>query len=119
MQTKLFEIRDRATFIPILAIRLSCSLEHREEETYLLASAGYGSTQKEQAQYVLLAEIAGGVGEVACDPHKWSDRRTLLVAHDYIQQHFDELKSGDVIDVQYILEETTNPKVSERLTNPY
>jgi len=36
------------------------------------------------------------------------------VAHDYIEKHFNELKDGDVIDVEHILGETTKKKRSER-----
>jgi hypothetical protein len=35
------------------------------------------------------------------------------MAHRYIEQTFSQLKSGDLIDVQFIIGETTEPKVSE------
>lgn len=34
-------------------------------------------------------------------------------AHKYIQQHWDELQSGEVVDVEYILGETTVKKESD------
>lgn len=34
-------------------------------------------------------------------------------AHNWITQHWDEIESGDVVDVQYILNETTAPKTPE------
>ena len=37
-------------------------------------------------------------------------------AHHYIQEHFDELHDGDVVDVEFILGETKAPKVSESVT---
>ena len=49
------------------------------------------------------------------DPFAWgSDTRTYQVAHQYIIDHFDELESGAVVDVEFILKETTEPKKSER-----
>jgi hypothetical protein len=39
---------------------------------------------------------------------------THRVAHDHIRQHWDELRDGDVIDVEFILGRSSAPKVSER-----
>lgn len=39
----------------------------------------------------------------------------MVEAHRYIESYFDKLNSGDVIDVEHILGETKEPKVSERL----
>ncbi len=39
----------------------------------------------------------------------------MQVAHLYVDEHFDDLKDGDVIDVEYILNETDKPKISERV----
>ena len=112
MIAKLFEIRDRATFIPIMAVQC-CPI--MSGERYLLSRAGYGPTAAEQIQYVLMCEINGGGGKVHCDPIKWGRHaRTLQVAHQYIMDNWINLLSGDVIDVEYILGETTTPKVSEQ-----
>jgi len=64
MQTKLLEIRDRATFIPVLAIQC---LPGNEEERYLLSRAGYGVTCAEQERYILLAQIDGSKGKITYD----------------------------------------------------
>jgi hypothetical protein len=113
MITKLFEIRDRMTFIPVLAVRL---LPHLEADRFLLARAGYGLTYAEQNQYVLLCQINGGGGSAFADPNRWPNgSRTYVVAHAYIIENFDLLQSGAVIDVEFILRETTEPKQSERL----
>jgi hypothetical protein len=34
-------------------------------------------------------------------------------AHHWIIEHWDELKDSDVVDVEFILGETQQPKVSE------
>lgn len=116
MIAKTFEIRDRATFIPVVAIQLNPSCE---ADRYLFARSGYGRTPDDQRQYVLLAKIDGGSGGCQCDPYGWGGgARTMLVAHDHIIKNFVFLNSGDVIDVEYILGETKESKVSERLTEP-
>lgn len=109
--TKLFEIRDSATFIPVLAAALISDVG---EEAYLLGRAGY--------------HVYGGTGAVmitrlenclaANDPHEWGNR-TMQTAHQYIEDHFNELCTGAVIDVQFILGETKKSKDSERWAVPY
>lgn len=114
MITKTFEIRDKATFIPVLAIQL-ISFEN-EQDRYLLSRAGYGRTPGVQFEYVLLAQIAGGGGRIQCDYYDWGGySRTYQIAHKYIQENFNELTSGEVIDVEFILGETDKPKVSEAM----
>lgn len=48
----------------------------------------------------------------AYDPYDWGDR-TMTVAHQYIESNFDQLNNGDVVDVEFILGETSVPKRSE------
>lgn len=111
MITKTFEVRDRATFIPVLAIRLRPT---DEADRYLIARAGYGTRPERQAEYILVVRIAGGEGRATCDPYDWGNgSRTLQVAHDHIAKNFDGLPNGAVVDVEYILGETAAPKVSE------
>jgi len=113
LKTKILEIRDKGIFIPILAIRFR---PQTEEQRYLLAKAGYGSTFLQQAGYTLLAEIDGGGGRINSDLYEFGPARTLPYAHDYITKHFDELSDGDVVDIEFILGERSEPKISERLT---
>lgn len=111
MEAKTFEIRDKATFIPILAVRMNSVTE---EDRYLLARAGYGQSSTRQGEYVQLIRIDGGEGRSDCDPNNWS--RTLKVAHKFIVEYWGSLPSGWVVDVEYILGETKTPKLSERVT---
>ena len=115
MESKLFEIRDRATFIPILAVRLTPA---SEAERYLLARSGYGLDPDYQGAYVILCRIVGGASQAHTTPDAWGrgqGTRTLSTAHHYIINNWEELTSGDVVDVEFILGETSEPKVSERL----
>lgn len=113
MQTKLFEIRDEATFIVALAIKLG-SYPQSEAERYLLSRAGNGMTTEEHEKHVILtSNIAGGrIMKCIQDFYDWGDR-TYRVAHAYIIANWDDLDSGAVVDVQFILGETVKPKQSE------
>jgi hypothetical protein len=109
MIAKTFEVRDRMTFIPVMAVQLEPGCER---DRYLLARAGFGLYAAKQAEYVQLARIAGGGGQSYCDPYEWGDR-TMQVAHSYICAHWAELESGAVVDVEFILGQSESPKRSE------
>lgn len=65
MIAKTFEIRDRATFIPVLAVKLQPDCE---ADRFLIARAGYGLTPADQSKYVLLMRLDSGRGMYTCDP---------------------------------------------------
>lgn len=111
MNCKLFELRDKGTFIPIIALKVEA---RSEPERYLLARAGYGT---EQCVILVRAECSGVNRNATYDPYAWGGR-TYPVAHNYIIDHFDELKSGAVVDVEHILGESTKPKLSESVESP-
>lgn len=112
MSMKILEVRDEGTFIPVLAFRFDPS---NEAERYLLAMAGYGRSVEEQQNYVLLTMINGGRGETHCDPYEWAGSRTMGIAHDYLENNWDNIQPGDVVDISFILGETKEPKSSQRL----
>lgn len=111
MIAKTFEVRDSGTFIPVLAVQLSPG---NEADRYLLGRAGYGTQPTDQSEYILLCRIDGGSGHCTSDCFSWGGAgRTMTVAHEYISENFEQLKSGDVVDVQFIIGETSEPKMSE------
>lgn len=110
-QVKIFEVRDRMTFMPMLAVKLFTSTE---DERYLLWRLGYGDTPQEQELYVLLFTLQGKPLVGAFDLYDHADR-TRQTAHKYIEENWEQLKTGDVVDVEFINGETKNKKVSERL----
>lgn len=115
METKIFEIRDKAAFIPMIAIWLNPT---NEADRYVLARAGYGRRPDQQRHYVLLGRIAGGEDlRFNCEPEIWGGR-TLPVAHAFIRDTWKLLESGQVIDVEFILGEKLEPKKSESETEP-
>jgi len=107
METKLFEVRDRLTFLPVVAIKMAEG--ENDHENYLLHRAGYGHNP------VILLTAAKGGCETHYDYHEWGNR-TLIMAHKHIIEAWDTLSSGDVIDVEFILGETAIEKLSERDT---
>ena len=110
MTTKLFEIRDRMTFIPVIAISLE---SETEAERYLLARTGYGLTVERQGTYIFMARLEGG--QSTSDPYQWETKaRTLPEAHKYLLDHFHELPNGSVVDVEFLLGEQPEPKLPER-----
>lgn len=110
MEVKTFEVRDSMTCISALAIKAGA---RDEAERWLWGRAGFGASSVEQSRYVLVANIDGGTGALVCDPYK-QDSGTMREAHQYIRKHFDELKNGAVVDVEYIRGDTDAPKTSDR-----
>lgn len=121
IETKLFELRDRSTFVPMFAVR--CNAEslfthptqteqaQLNAEDYLLRRAGFDARSRHLVIFGKLSQP----GECNYDPYYWSNSRTLGYAHAYIEEHWDELKSGQVIDVEHLRGERPGPRVSERL----
>lgn len=107
MESKTIEIRDSATFIPALALRLSAD---DTDDQYLLERAGFGQPLE---NYILLIHLEGM--RIQYNPFNWGNR-TMQAAHQYIESNFDSLRPGEVVDVQVILGEHQTPKASERFT---
>lgn len=109
MDIKVLEIRDEATFIGVAAIRM---LGSNQEQVYHLLRCGYPADGSSIMLMVLYD------GKATNDPYEWGSLgkgiRTLPHAHDWIIKHYDELKDGDVVDVQFLLKERPEPKTSER-----
>lgn len=108
MIIKAIEIRDAATFIPAVAIKMEPA---NEAQRYLMARVGF----RDGAGVVLMVL---NTQKATADPYDWPSLglgpRTMPVVHVWLEQHFDEVVDGDVIDVEFILGETSAPKASER-----
>ena len=102
MQTKTIEI------IPALAVKLD---PVTERDRYLIARAGYGIEPVAQSRAVILIRLNGGNGH--SDPYDWRDR-THQAAHIHVTEHWDDLPTGCVIDVEHILGEKPEPSESEQ-----
>ena len=86
-------------------------ISDKPEESYLLGRAGFNLS----TPTIMLGNINAGSGQFENDPYDWRDTRTLRHAHKHISENWDIIQSGDVIDVEFILGETTFRKESERL----
>lgn len=103
MIVKALEIRDEGTTISMLAIR---PIPNNPQQRAVLRHAGYGDPEG----YVILIGAHDCCGSY--NPHK-QPSSTRLQAHLWIKEHFDELKDGDVVDVEFILGKSAAPKKSE------
>ncbi len=109
MIVKMFEVRDRSTLIPVMAIKFA---DATEPELRLLNRGGFGGNPEALSRYTIVVKTTGEC-EAKCDPFDWTGSRTMREAHRYIESKFGELSSGDVVDVEYILGETTEVKASD------
>jgi hypothetical protein len=96
---KLFEVRDRMTFIPVMAVLV-------DNGEWLFRRAGFGSTPM-----VYLTHMQSNICQY--DPFAWTNR-TLKTAHLHIIENWDSLAHGAIIDVEFVLGEVATPKTSER-----
>lgn len=132
MEIKLIEVRDVGTMIPMMAIQLAPEegspnasdamddVKRLDAERWLLERAGYNERMllnpMDGDQYILLINLVGGEVNATYDPYGWNtNARTIPVVHNHLIDHWSEVASGDVVDVEVLLGVTTTPKVSERL----
>ena len=106
---KVIEIRDRGTHIEAMAIRMQTDNPAQE------CGIHYRGGHPRNGSSIVLMRLHDL--RATNDPYEWphitGDGRTMPNAHDYILTHFDEIKDGDVVDVEYILGESSTPKMSE------
>jgi hypothetical protein len=103
VKAKCFEVLDRMTFIPVCAVNTEASCEGQR---YLLRRAGYAA----DGHTVILTNLNSGHSKY--DAYSWNSR-TMRTAHAHIEQNFEALEDGAVIDVEFLLGETESPKTSE------
>jgi hypothetical protein len=106
MEVKCLEIRDKATFCPVICIR---PVPENDAQRYLLARDGYVIDEFSECVILIKPQCRG----VSYDPYNWGDR-TFKTAHSWIEEYWDDLEDGDVVDVEFILCETAEKKRSER-----
>lgn len=109
IEVKFFEVRDRGTFMPAMAIKMTP--RRNIDEDFLMQSAGFSPEEPFCIELIFIE-----INKCNYDPYEWKDR-TCSVAHQYIQKNFDALKSGSVVDVEYILGETKRPKSKDRFSS--
>lgn len=102
MEVKLFEVRDRCTFIPCIGIKVTGDDGPLARRIGILRGN----------HSIMFGRLAGG--QMVHSPHEQTlSGRTMHDAHRCVSETWDSLKSGDVIDVEYWLGETKTKKASE------
>lgn len=108
METKLMELRDKGTCIPLLCIKPNAGYMGFFEKKVLWRYGYKGS------HAVILLRYDSPSRGTHNDAFEWGDR-TFQTAHQYVEEHWDDLKNGSLIDVRVILGETTKWCQSEFL----
>jgi len=111
MDSKVFELRAPATIMVIMATRLEV---FNEAERYLLSRSGFGRNNNDFKKYIMLQCLDGGTSTASTDPYKHGIRE-LRIVHCYIYEMFDQLDDGQVLDIDFILGNTFEPKQPERI----
>lgn len=94
MHIKMFEVRDVATMIPIMAIKVNGSTD---QDKYLAGRANLLDGD------IIVIDIHKEFATSISDNHE--RYRTLKVAHNHLDRYFDSLENGSVIDIEFILGE--------------
>lgn len=103
---KIVEIRDRATFIPAMAIKM---VPDGEIEEFLFKQTGY----RNGTCILLIAIEAPWYAARHWDDWKGNER-TMPTAHKWIEDNWNSITPCQVIDVEYILKEVDKPCDSSR-----
>lgn len=107
IETKFLEIRDHGTFVPALAIRVEHDPADESRPSQLIARGGFF-----RGNGIYLMRLSDARAQ--CDPYEWGGNdRTHKAAHLYLEQHWPNVKDGDLLDVRVILEEETVPAETE------
>lgn len=104
MIAKIFEVRDNGTHIEVFALSAAPS---NPGQAYGLRRCGFRDGE------AVIVGYLDGEQPSGADPYFWPGR-TMPVAHNYITEHFAEMKDGDVVDVRFILGETKEPCASDK-----
>lgn len=121
MEIKILEIRDRMTFIPLMAIRIRVDLDEApptaEQEVYLLRRSGFDRGSIYNGTFVAVVRLNDYQSHY--DPYHWANNITMQTAHQYIAEEWDTIVPGSVVDCEFIRGETSEPKKSESLAEAY
>lgn len=125
MICKILEMRDMMTMWPVLCVDMnpgpvfstenpdpaSKQLEQHMARVYHMRNrCGYPCDGRPN---IGITHLTANGDKFCNDPFYWREIRKQ-VAHSYIIDNWDTLRDGDVIDVEFILGEKREKKVSER-----
>ncbi len=105
-EIKYFEVRDRMTTVSAMCVQMD--LKRLADRDYKIARhAGYSA----DINCILFHPMHEN--KINYDQYEWGGARTYVVAHNYIIENWDTLKSGDIVDVEFILGERDKPKETD------
>ena len=128
VETKFIEVRDEGTTIVCMVTAVNRRDMHDDEghdksSEWMLYRGGWGKdTTGLYFSTICPTEpvwAIGAAGSSYIDHYSpgYKGSRTFIVAWPWIQQHWDELETGDLVDVEYILKLQKSPKVTERVAS--
>lgn len=106
MKFKCVEVRDEGTCIAVLAIRMQAA--DAVEKAFL-----WRCDYPEDGQGVVLMKLSNQ--HASSDAYAWGNR-TMTAAHRYIQERFDGLADGAVVDARVALGEAEHAVPAEIYT---
>jgi hypothetical protein len=106
---KVFEIRDAGTHISAGAFAIDTNDLPPGRPKQVLQRAGLADS----GRAIVFGALTGG--EWRASSYDWSSTRarTMPAAHKHIEDNWDELESGALIDVEYLLGISDEPKETE------
>lgn len=111
IESKFLEVIDDSTWIPVIAFKV---LPQNRFETDLMMRSGYGYSAPD---YIFLMKVYGENPEVNHDVYGWPrGTRTMPLAHQYLYDNWDSIKSGEQILVNKMIEEKEKPSVKREPT---
>jgi hypothetical protein len=99
---RIVEIRDRATCIVAMAIKMIPNMQER----FLFCQIGYRSLSN---PCILLVSLEAPWCSARCSDEWKGIGRTFPIAHKWIEENFDSIEPCQVIDVEFILGEVDKP----------
>lgn len=108
METKMFEVRDDGTLIPVLVVKYEV---HDKKDLRFFERGGVDIRSIVSIPPVIQVTMLTTM-ETERSAGAWKGR-TMRVAHRFIQEKWYELENYAVIDVEFILGETQTSKSSE------
>ncbi len=96
MTTKLFEVRDTHTFVPVMAVKFTEPMNNAER--YLIRRTGW---------------TYGDVTVTKLDGHQPASYGWWEQVKDYVAKEFDTLESGAVVDMRFVRGEVSEPCKSD------
>ena len=118
METKLIEVRDHGTCFVALCTKVwpimwkpGESQQHHNRLQRMAWRNGFKG-----AASIIFTHL-GQPNRTQVDPFEWGDR-TLGTAHLWIEQHWNDIPDGGLVDVRVILKEAQTPASSEFTDEP-